>query len=308
MNKLNTSVIGQHEAKRKVLAAFMMHILRTAQRARNPDVMEFPSHKTSVLLMGPTGVGKTLTIETLAKAVNMPFVKIDATQITPSGYVGKSIGEAIFSQIEALSKTFTAKQLKYTIVFIDEVDKLATGGSESSFYAKIQSTLLRIIEGTELDKLERKPLHTNHMMFIFAGNFEKIRKLREVASDQKTIGFTEVNKTLPKDVDVTEELIKFGMLGELVGRMSVVTQLQDLTKEDYRKVLVESDVSPYRNYVDTLKTAGIDANLSESEITNIVERAIKKKTGLRSLVSLVAEAFEDKILTSKYWEGENIDE
>ncbi len=302
--KLDKVVIGQGDAKRKAVACLMVHILKSLHKTKGwNQIGEGVRLKNNILLIGPTGCGKTLIMETLSELSGIPFIKIDATKITPSGYKGQEITEIVQPQLQEIVKKYGANVAKHAIVFVDEIDKLAAIGSEGEFYGRTQASLLTMIEGYDFSvssgRSSGAKVNSRDMLFVFAGNFESIRRSR--AKVTHTIGFSEgSNKVVPPPQDITEEIIKFGIIGELVGRMTSVAELNELSRDDYKKVLLESSASPYVAYKEYMKLIGADADLTESAIDDILDKAMKKKTGLRSLNCLVAEAFEKVILETDY--------
>jgi ATP-dependent Clp protease ATP-binding subunit ClpX len=300
LTKLNKVVIGQDNAKKKAVAAVVTHIMRGITNTSNNETSKI---KNNLLLIGPTGCGKTLILQTLADVANIELIKIDATKLSPTGYVGSSIeGELAFKLEEAVQKH--GKSVEYSIVFIDEIDKLANTGSvgDGEFSSRIQSTLLTIIEGTiikvSVGNKSYIEVNTGNMLFVFAGNFQKVRETR-VAS-KKTIGFGGIPIQTSLDPDITEELVKSGIIEELVSRMHTIAELTQLNREEYKKVLLESEASPYVQYKKYMQLLGLEEGLSESAINAIVDKAMTKKTGLRGLTALVAQEFEDLVLESDY--------
>jgi ATP-dependent Clp protease ATP-binding subunit ClpX len=301
LDHLDTVVIGQNEAKKKLVAATMMHLVRMGMHIESPEESKQESyeiHRNHVLLTGPTGVGKTLTLRTLAEYVKLPFIELDMTKVVPEGYRGSTIHDLMKDAIKNISSKYSTSLLSHSIVFIDEIDKASTNGTnEAGWYAKIQSSLLKLLEGQDIGDAG---VSSHRMMFVFGGNFAEFRKNKKEAT-KKSIGFSEslVNPDAA-EMDVHEGLAKCGILLELLGRIAVIGELQELTVEQYRKVVLCSGASPYLDYLKTLKRIGIDATLSESEIDSIVSKAMKKKTGLRALVSILSDHYMPRILNHDY--------
>jgi len=302
MAHLDSVVVGQAEAKKKLVSATMMHYLRAglsiSKQTDKEGLSSFAIHKTNVLLTGPTGVGKTLMLRTLAEFAGFPFIELDVTKLSPSGYVGDSIFEAIKAGIESLSAKSDYKFChKYSMVFVDELDKLSFNGvNEAGWYRKIQGSLLKIVEGMKISA----GISTQNMMFVFGGNFEEMRKNRKGAG-KKAIGFGEtlVDSSVA-EAETHEQLMKCGIMPELLGRIAVIGELEDLTKEQVKEVILNSKASPYSNYVEALGRVGLVVKASDKEIDEIVERAMKKKIGLRGLSSVLADFFMPHILEHNY--------
>ncbi len=303
--KLDEVVIGQDAAKKKLTAAAMMHLFRYGRKLRKEEVSAAGTYKTDVLLTGPTGVGKTLMLETMAKILNLPFIRIDATKITPEGYIGGKAEGSFVQGVQDVVKKGQGEFLEGAIVFIDEIDKLCLLDGESDFYKRAQSSMLKIVEGTEIKYKDEsnymRYLDTSRMLFVFGGNFEKVRTARDVIDNKNVLGFTAVKETsAAKDIDIHEEVMKAGLMPELAGRISVIAELFPLTKEQVKKVILHSKASVYLEFVETLNAAGIKAKLTNKQIDGLVESAMKKKTGMRGIGSAVAAAFESIILNHKY--------
>lgn len=306
VNFLNQYVVGQEKAKKVLAVAVFNHYNRLQKK--NDDV---EISKSNILLVGPTGSGKTLLAESVARLLNVPFAIADATSLTQAGYVGDDV-ESIFTKLIANANGDVSKAER-GIVFIDEIDKLAKMGAGASLSRDVsgegvQQALLKILEGSDVSipqnggrkhpGTEMNFINTRNILFICGGAFSGIEKLIEKAGQNTSIGFVKakatkedeeiknytetMNKRITPDI-----LVKYGMTPEFIGRLPVICNLEDLTEEDLVRVLSEPKNSIAKQYVAVFKNAGVELVFTDNALKQIARVAIKQKTGARGLRSIV---------------------
>lgn len=297
---LDEYVIGQDDAKRVLAVEVYNHY----QRINNLDQ---EIEKSNILMIGNSGSGKTLLVKTLAKKLDLPLAICDATNLTEAGYVGNDI-ETILQQL-VIAANGNIKEAEKGIIFIDEIDKLAkqhspSGGSKDPSGLGVQQGLLKIIEGAVVPlKTEPKGpkdyIDTSNILFIGAGAFYGLDKVVEAKQKGKTtaIGFSATVETPSvAGIEVKEEdLIEYGLLPEFISRLPVVVQLSQLTKEDYRKILIEPKNSVIKQYQNLMALEGIELNFTEGCIDEIVESVYKSKRGARALRTMVEKSMRNII-------------
>ncbi len=304
---LDQYVIGQDGAKRKIAVAVYNHYKRLEANARNSGrADEVEIQKSNVLLIGPTGTGKTLIAQTLAKMLDVPFVIADATTLTEAGYVGEDVENIILNLYHAAGNN-VEKAIR-GIVYIDEVDKLAKKSFTSSVSRDVsgegvQQALLKILEGTNaniqvkgnkrLPNQEYLQIDTTNILFICGGSFEGIERVVQERMGRKTVGFlqdraekNEQPNALMKHVQ-TEDLERFGLIPEFIGRLPVIAALDPLGVDDLVHVLQEPRNSLVKQYQKLFKFEKVKLSFTPEAIRAVAEKAVARKAGARGLRTIL---------------------
>lgn len=313
---LDQYVVGQHTAKKRLSVAVYNHYRRLENQEQvQKDEEEIEIQKSNLLLIGPTGTGKTLMAQSLAKFLNVPFVIADATTLTEAGYVGEDV-ENIVQKLYRAANNDVKKTIR-GIIFVDEIDKLAKKGSTASVSRDVsgegvQQALLKIIEGTvaniQMKENKRLSTHqsvqidTSHILFICGGSFEGLEKIIEQRTGKGTIGFASENannvnteESLDRTlVDVSpEDLEKFGIIPEFIGRLPVIAVMEHLNEDQLVKILVEPKNALTKQYKKLFKEENITLSFTDEALRAIASKAVERKSGARGLRTIIEEVMLD---------------
>ena len=309
---LDQYVIGQDVAKKTLAVAVYNHYKRI-NAEKNTDKDDVEIQKSNILLLGPTGCGKTLLAQTLARILKVPFAIADATTLTEAGYVGEDVENILLKLIQAAD--YDVEKAEKGIIYIDEIDKISRKSENPSITRDVsgegvQQALLKIVEGTiasvppqggrKHPQQEMLQIDTSNILFICGGAFEGLENIIKDRIGKKSMGFG-ADIQSKKDIDrykvfeqiLPQDLLKFGMIPEFIGRLPIIATLKELNREALIKITTEPKNALVKQYKKLLKMDDVELEFEQEALEAIVDKAIERKTGARGLRSIIEEIMRD---------------